>query len=350
MVFAGRFIIATSSLFPLLWDVFFNKEIKLDKTNHNVNILLLGIGGENHDGPNLTDTIMFASLDTDNNMVRMVTIPRDLWVPDLKAKINTAYSTGESKRKDGGLVLSKAVVAKVLGQPVDYVLRIDFNGFVKAVDLVGGLELDVERTFDDYEYPIEGKEADPCGHTEEEVEELATSSAQLEAFPCRYQHLHFDKGFQKMDGKTALQFVRSRHAKGPEGSDFSRSKRQEKVIKAFKDKIISLDMFINPGKIVDLYDVLKNSIHTDIKDEEFDDFIKLSQKLRGADIQTLVLDAGDEKEKREGLLFIPDSFNNFQNQWVLIPKAGDGNYSDIQGNVICFVKEEMCAKKENPGI
>ncbi|MBU2632744.1 LCP family protein [Patescibacteria group bacterium] len=344
--YVGRFILATSSLLPLLWDVFFNKEIKLEKTNHNVNILLLGIGGENHDGPNLTDTIMFASLDTENNKVTLITIPRDLWIPDLEAKINTAYSTGESKRKDGGLLLSRAVVAKVLDLSVDYVLRIDFKGFEKAVDLVGGLDIDVERTFDDYEYPIEGKETDTCGHTEEEVEELATSSAQLEAFPCRYIHLHFNKGLQNMDGKIALQFVRSRHAKGREGSDFARSKRQEKIVKAFKDKIISLDIFINPGKIINLYDVIKKSIHTDIKDNEFDDFIKLSQQFKGAEIKTLVLDTGDEKEERNGLLFTPEDFTDFQGQWVVIPKLGNGNFADIQKEVRCFVKNKDCVIKE----
>ena len=68
-----------------------------------------------------------------------------------------------------------------------------------------------------------------------------------------------------MDGKTALTFVRSRHAEGEEGSDFARSKRQEKIIQAFKDKLFSFQTIINPAKIISLYDILKDSIDTDIK-------------------------------------------------------------------------------------
>ena len=89
--------------------------------------------------------------------------------------------------------------------------------------MVGGLNVDVERKLDDPEYPISGKEDDPCDHKEEELQALATASSQLEAFPCRYEHLVINPGLQHMDGATALKFVRSRHAKGSEGSDFARS-------------------------------------------------------------------------------------------------------------------------------
>src|SRR5690606_8070895 len=139
-----------------------------------------------------------------------------------KGKINRAYSDAEIKQEGGGIILSRAVVEKVLDQPVDYVLRVDFSGFVQAVDMLGGIDVKVDRTFDDYEYPVSGKETDTCGFEGEEFEKRATDSSQLEAFPCRYEHLHFDAGVQSMDGETALRFVRSRHATGAEGSDFAR--------------------------------------------------------------------------------------------------------------------------------
>jgi len=214
LFFVGKAVVKIAKLSPFLFQLIFNRDINLKTNDGHINILLLGIGGKNHQGPNLTDTVIFTSLSTKGDKVTLVSIPRDLWVPDLDAKINTAYSTGESKRPGGGLVLSKAVVKKIVNQPIDYVLRIDFDGFIKAVDLVGGLEINVERTFDDFEYPIDGKEEDPCEHTDEELKELATSSSQLEAFPCRYTHVRFDKGEQKMDGKTALQFVRRRRGFG----------------------------------------------------------------------------------------------------------------------------------------
>jgi anionic cell wall polymer biosynthesis LytR-Cps2A-Psr (LCP) family protein len=89
-----------------------------------------------------------------------------------------------------------------------------FQVLLKAVDIVGGLDINVDNTFDDYQYPIDGKEADTCGHTQMKCKSLVdTPEDQLpQAFPCRYLHLHFNKGLNHMDGETALEFVRSRHA------------------------------------------------------------------------------------------------------------------------------------------
>jgi polyisoprenyl-teichoic acid--peptidoglycan teichoic acid transferase len=322
--------------------VVFNKNIELKKTEERVNILLLGIGGGRHQGPNLTDTIIFASIDPKTKKATLVSIPRDFWVPELKAKINTAYAFGQEKQQGGGLRLTKAVVSKILGQPIDYVLRVDFNGFVKAVDMVGGITVTVDRAFDDYEYPISGKEEDTCGFEGEEFEKRATEEAQLEAFPCRYEHLHFDAGPQQMNGETALKFVRSRHASGVEGTDFARSKRQEKVISAFKDKVLSANTFLNPIKLVSLYDVFKDSIDTDIQQEEYDDFIKLAQKMQDAKLSSVVLDSGDEVAGKEGLLIEPTPSANFRGQWVVIPREGAGNYTGIQQYVACAITNENC--------
>jgi len=343
LFFVGKGVLKIARLSPFLFQLIFNRDINLKTNDDHINVLLLGIGGKNHQGPNLTDTVIFTSLSTKGDKITLVSIPRDLWVPDLDAKINTAYSTGESKRQGGGLVLSKAVVSKIVNQPIDYVLRIDFDGFVKAVDLVGGLSVNVDRTFDDYEYPIDGKEEDPCGHSDTELAELATASSQLEAFPCRYNHVHFDKGLQEMDGKTALEFVRSRHAQGSEGSDFARSKRQEKIIKAFKDKIFSLATLANPAKVISLYDILKVSIDTDIKDDEFDDFIRLAEKMKTAQTENAVLDTGDGKSKRPGLLINPKSGEEYNLEWVLIPRKGNGNFMEIQKYIDCEIKIGNCS-------
>ncbi len=343
LFFVGKAVIKIARLTPFLFQLIFNRDINLKTNGGHINVLLLGIGGQNHQGPNLTDTVIFTSLSTKGDKVTLISIPRDLWVPDLNEKINTAYAIGESKRQGGGLVLSNAVVSKIVNQPIDYVVRIDFDGFVKAVDLIGGLSVNVDRTFDDYEYPIDGKEEDPCGHSDTELKELATASSQLEAFPCRYNHVHFDKGLRQMDGKTALQFVRSRHAQGDEGTDFARSKRQEKVIKAFKDKIFSLSTLANPVKIVSLYDILKGSIDTNIKVDEFDDFIRLAGKMKTAQVENAVLDTGDDQTKRPGLLINPKSGEEYNLEWVLIPRKGNGNFLEIQKYIDCEIKVGNCS-------
>lgn len=331
-----------------------NNNIELKQTEKKrINLLLLGVGGGTHEGPDLTDTIIFTSIDTKADKVILISIPRDLWIPELEAKINSVYATGEEKQKGSGLLLAGAAIERVVGQKIDYALKIDFNGFVKAVDMIGGLDINIDNAFDDYAYPLTGREDDLCGHEDTEIAtlsaQIATGSASsLDFFPCRYEHLRFDRGFMHMNGTIALKYVRSRHAQGPEGSDFARSKRQEKVIGAFKDKVFSLDVLLNPVMTLSLIDVVKESIDTNIKEEEYDDFIRLAQKLRGAVITSKSLDTGDEQTQRAGLLMNPPISDEYLKQWVLVPAAGNGIYKEIQKYIDCEINESNCKVKPSP--
>ncbi|MBI2421074.1 MAG: LCP family protein [Candidatus Levybacteria bacterium] len=348
-VLSFQVVLQSGSFAPFLFQMVFNGNIELRKADpQRINILLLGIGGGAHEGPNLSDTIIFSSFNLKDPRVTLVTLPRDMWSSEIQRKINTAYALGESKRKGGGLILAKSVVSKITGQDIDYGVVIDFSGFVKAVDLMGGLDIDVERTFDDYEYPIAGRENDPCGNKEEELAQLATASSQLDVFPCRYEYLHFDKGTVHMDGETALKFVRSRHAKGEEGTDFARSKRQEKVIKAFMDKSFSLEIIVNPAKVIGLYDTIKDSVDTDIKQNEFDDFIKLAQRFQSAELQSVVIDDGDQDKERGGLLTHPAITSEYNYEWTLIPRSGNGNFSEIQEYIRCRLAQDECIVSQIP--
>lgn len=331
-----------------LFELAFERKIELKKTNEEkINILLLGIGGGSHDGPLLTDTIMFASIDPLKPSVNLISIPRDLWVDEMSDKINKVYAYSEMKKKGSGLSKTKKVVSSVVGQKIDYGFRIDFNGFVKAVDIIGGVNVNVEKAFDDYAYPVSGKEEDLCGREEESIAsfsaQIATGSAtDFDIFPCRFEHLKFDKGEQYMDGKTALKFVRSRHAIGPEGTDFARSKRQEKVIQAVKEKVLSAGILLNPVRMLSLYDVIKDSIDTDIQEDEIDDFIKLAQKLKDSNIKSTVLDVSDEDREVPALLWNPPTSDEYNYQWVIIPKKGKSDYSEIHTYVMCVIKYDGC--------
>jgi len=351
LIVIGKAVTGNINFFSFLFQLAFNRDIQLKQnTSSQINILLLGIGGGNHDGPNLTDTIMLANIDQKNDKVTLISIPRDLWFPDINQKINTAYAIGEAKKQGGGLVLAEAAAGKITGQNIDYGVRIDFSGFVKAVDIVGGLDINVDNTFDDYQYPIDGKEADPCGHSQDELQTLAnTPEDQLPTvFPCRYIHLHFNKGLTHMNGETALEFVRSRHASGVEGSDFARSKRQEKIIKAFKDKALSAQTILNPEKIINLYETLKSSIDTDIQQTEFDDFIRLAEKMKNAKIQSAILDYGDSQTQRPGLLINPSASSDYNYAWVLTPRTGNGNFTEIQKYIQCEIKTGNCPVPVKP--
>lgn len=349
---AIRIFMGLSSIVPTAARIIFHRASALHSTNGRIGVLILGIGGGTHDGPDLTDTIIYANLDPQKNKISLISIPRDLWVPDLSAKINTAYADGEVNGNHKGLILAKAAVGKVIGQPIDYGFRLDFNGFVKAVDEVGGIDVTVEHTLDDYAYPIEGKEDDPCGLTSEEIQAFtATDSAEVDLqqkFSCRLKHLHFDAGYQHMDGTTALEFVRSRHAIGSEGSDFARSRRQHLVIEAFRAKLLSLQILLNPGKLVTLYSILQDSVDTDIQQEEITLFIELAQKMQHATISSSVIDYGDYTSNRPGLLINPPISQTYNFASVLIPRIGDGNFSEIQSYVSCFITKDNCTISQNP--
>lgn len=329
----------------------------LKSTDGRVNVLLLGTAGGTHDGPNLTDTIMVVSYNLKTDQVYLVSIPRDLWLPSLQSKANAVYQIGLSQ--NNGLGFSKTVMGNILGLPIHYALRIDFRGFADAVDTLGGLDVSIDKTFDDYNYPIAGKENDLCGFEEKEMEiteeqarelniepgkkkffiapdgKIATDSAQEDIgakyFTCRYEHLRFDKGPTLLDGDTALKFVRSRHGTNGEGSDFARSKRQEKVLEAIKDKMLSFETLTSPAKISELLKTFGRSIDTDISVKDAAQFYKLFSKI--GKMQSFVLDDSPKVNLPNGkksLLFHPPR-EAYGGAYVLV--SLDDDFSIIQGYV-----------------
>lgn len=335
-VVIGWFVFSVRDIVPSATRVILHQATGLQQTNGRINILILGIGGGTHDGPDLTDTIIFASIDSKNNKVNLVSIPRDLWLTDVGnsgGKINEAYA-------DKGLSFAKSVVQEVVGQPIHYGFRIDFRGFVKAIDLIGGVDVTVQNTLDDYAYPISGKEEDVCGHTPQDVQQYtndpsATKSSDFEFFPCRYMHLHVEKGLQHMDGETALSFARSRHASGTEGTDFARSARQQLVIEAVRSKLLSSGTILDPNKITGLIALVKDSIDTDIPEDKIPEAIALIQKVKNAQITTSVIDYGDSQTNRPGLLMNPPISSTYNYAYVLIPRVGEENFSEIQSFITC---------------
>jgi LCP family protein required for cell wall assembly len=331
-----------------LYKFYFNKDIQLktEEKTGNINILILGKGGGKHEGPDLTDTIIVATINPNKNSVNLISIPRDLWVPDLQAKVNTAYTYGQEKG-DQGKLLAKTIVGKITGKQIDYVLVIDFSAFINLIDHLGGIDVNVRRALDDYQYPLEGKEDDPCDHTDEEIIDLSTqiatgSASETDAFPCRYKHIHYDQGIQHMNGQQALEFVRSRHGLNGEGSDFARSQRQQDVIDAIQRKAFSLGIILNPIKVIGAFNIVKDNLDTNAQLNEIDDFINLAGKMQNAKITSAVIDIGSDEEERKGLLIHPPISSQQRLQWVLIPRVGDGNFTEITDYIKCIEEGFMC--------
>ena len=282
-----------------LYSLFFSKEPFLKKEKGRTNLLLLGVSGGDNQANDLTDTMIFLSFNFEKKKALLASLLRDIWSPTLRDKINSAYHYGEEKKEGGGLILAKLIAEETLGQPIHYAFLIDFSSFKEAIDVLGGIDIEVERSFNDFQFPIKGKEDDLCDGDPE--------------LSCRYEHVYFKKGWQKMSGETALKYVRSRNAEDEEGGDFARAARQQKLLLAFKGKFFSSEVVFNPFKIKKLIEVLSKGIKTDIKLAEACFLGKFGLGLEKSEVKKLVLE--------ESLFIIPPLWQ--YGKWVLIPPNED---------------------------
>lgn len=276
--------------------------------NGRTNVLILGKSGTGQDSPDLTDTMIVASISEVDRKVNLISIPRDIWIPDMRAKINSAYYYGKQKGEGSylaGIVLAKSTVEEVVGIPIQYAVVVDFSGFEKIIDEVDGIDVVIEHSFVDHQYPVPGREADLCSGDP--------------TFACRYQTIEFKQGLQHMDGATALKFVRSRHAEGDEGSDLARALRQQKVMKAMVAKILTPSTFLSLQRDSDLLTIINSSLETDIPAE------------KALILTRWVVDSRNNVATHavpDQFLYDPPTSALYDNQFVYIPRKGD--WSDLQ--------------------
>lgn len=281
------------ALFVICVSLFAVTYLLLPKLESPVSILVLGMGDENHTAARLTDTVILEYLNTTNNKISSLSLPRDIWVPAIRAKLNTAYYYG-------GFEMIRDSVESVTGISPDYYMIIDFSLFKDLIDTVGGVEVDVDNAFIDVKYPIAGLENDLCNGDK--------------SLSCRYETLRFTEGLQLMSGEMALKFVRSRNSEGPEGTDLARVARQQKVVEAIKQKVLSKEVILNPKMLLSLKEVLTSHLETNIN-------IKTTISLFRFVIKNInninFLNFPEE--------FVEVSQNNpkFDKQYVFIPKEGD---------------------------
>ena len=307
-------------------------------------VLLLGFGGGTHDGGYLTDTMMIAYVQPRDEKITLISLPRDLWVQlpvseqeSKPFKINAAYAIGRDDRRypdkpleytgeGGGGSLAKNVVGSVTGLPMKYFVALSFDGFVKSIDVIGGVPVNVPVTFDDPLYPIEEKKNDTCGISEEElVTRTATLSGQKleQSFECRYELLHFEKGLQTLDGTTALKYARSRHS-NQYGGDFARSERQKTILVSVKNQIFSLQFL---PKLIPFISTLTRDMQTDIPLDVVREWIGKSEEYRSYEIDSIAI-------TEQNVLEYGYSSDR---QYILKPKTGEFEWSGIQE----FVKTEF---------
>lgn len=307
-----------------------------DPKKTSFNILLLGYGGGGHSGGGLSDALLLANINTLTKKVNLIAIPRDIWVElpirsDYKhpSKINAAYAIGNDdagyplkepqyKGEHGGGNMAKAMVEIVTGQKVDYYAAVDFGSFERAIDAIGGIDVDVPVSFTDEFYPIKGEENNLCGKSLEEAEALKAqySGFELEKqYTCRYESPSFTKGMMHMDGKTALKFVRSRHS-AEHGGDFARGQRQQAVLTATRNKLISLNAL---NKIDEFFTEFSGLIKSDMKEMDIVDMLSLTGDPLKYEATNINIDTNN---------YLNNSVSN-DGQYILIPKAGMRNWEPL---------------------
>jgi LCP family protein required for cell wall assembly len=231
---------------------------KLDKT---LNVLLLGSDQRPGDPVWRTDVIMVAFLDTDNGRAAVLSLPRDLYVNIPTRgwdRINIADFWGEyTKYPGGGPGLLSRVIADNFGIRIDKYARVNFDGFTKIVDTLGGIDVNV-----------------PCALEDDFVDPTS---------PTGFRHFKVEAGMQHMNGEMALMFVRQRHGTG----DISRAQRQQRVIFALREKLVSPEVIT---KIPQLYDQLQNAVQTDFGPLDVPRLAQIGSRIKPGNIRGRVID------------------------------------------------------------
>ncbi len=280
-----------------------------------INILLLGVGGPGHDGPDLTDTILLASIDPVNNTTALLSIPRDLWVQipgNGSQKINAAYAWGKQystskdvvNQKRDGLKLLDQTLKSVIGMDINYHVVVDFQAFKEAVNELGGVSIDVPETL--YDPTI--------------------------AWENNNNPVIAQKGVQTMNGQQALLYARSRET----SSDFARSDRQRALLLAISKKVLSLGTFSNPVKVSKLMNSFGNNVFTDLSVNDLSPLYSLASRIPSRDIVSLDLASSPGNLVNTGPV---------AGLSAVFPTAGIFDYSQIIPYVRATLRDGQLAKE-----
>lgn len=264
------------------------------KDENRINFLLLGIrGGEEQNvGGFLTDSIMIVSMEKSTGKIALISVPRDLYLqlPGEVAyeKINTMYAIGNEKY-GSGLDYSKKTIGYVTGLYIDYAVEINFDAFKDVIEILGGITIRLDKPF------IEDKQWG------------------CDAMGKNCVPFHLEAGDQVLNGDSALLYIRSRFS----SSDFDRARRQQQVLMAIKDKVLSLGILSDTLKISGIIDVLSKNIKADVSPWEIPELIKLANQAKTDNITRKVFENSPEgmlyETKIDGIYVLLPTDTTFNN-------------------------------------
>lgn len=227
-----------------------------------VNILLMGVDKRPDETYSRTDTMIVVTVDPNAKTAGMLSIPRDLFVtiPGYSEdRINKAYYLGQ--RDDypgGGPGLAMKTIQHNLDIPIHFYAQIDFNGFEKIIDTLGGIDIYVPETIDDPKFPDNNYGYDP---------------------------FYIEAGQQTLNGHEALRYARTRHTAG---SDFARAERQQAVLLAIRDKALRIGII---PKIPELWNTMADTVETDLQLVDILELAQLADEIGADDIHQTVIDS-----------------------------------------------------------
>jgi len=314
---AYRVFIAGNNVFEgNIFDIVQSQPLKEDE-NGRSNFLIFGTAedseGGTHEGGNLTDSIMVASVNQTTKDAYLISIPRDLWVDynrtdclvGYRGKINAVYFCGSNDGQDeqAGAEALRAKAGEILGLDVQYYVHLNFTAVIEAVDAVGGVEVTIETD-------------DPRGILDRNFD-----------WKCNYTcyYVNYEQGeVVQLDGEHALALARARNAAGGyglAGGNFAREQNQQKVLRALVEKASSAGTLSNLGAVTGLIDALGNNLRTNIETKEIRTLMGLGMDIAPESILSLSLVNEDEPLVTTG---------NISGQSIVQPLAGLYVYTDIQ--------------------
>ena len=306
-----------------------------------INVLLLGMRGENLPGGGLlADTIILASIKPLENKFSMISIPRDLYVTvpgtQDEQKINAVHAYGEQKGAGQGLQDMKTIISEVTGLPIHYAASINFSGFKQLVDAIGGVDITLDKPFDEALQFNEPHVCDsetytePTGTFDEKKKNVywpGTKIVKRDRITASYPlctnpnkecggNFSLPAGKQTLSGNQALCYVRSRVT----SSDFERAKRQQDVMQLIKEKVLSAGTLMDYKKISGIADSLGDNARSDFEPWEMKALFDMYTQMQNPQTFQRVLE-----DSEEGLLYYP---GESAAGYILLPR-GD-NYDKIR--------------------
>jgi len=233
-------------------------------------------------------------------------------------KINSVYASAENKKEGSGMMALRKTITEVTGMEIQYHAMVNFKAFVEIIDAVGGIDINVENSFTDYQYPD--------GYS--------------------YKTISFKAGPQTMDGQTALEYARSRKSQdNNEGSDYSRAKRQQKVIVALQEKILNTSTLTNPKSIMEIFASVANNMK--VSEFTIDDIqagLNLAKDFQenNGKSYSFVLDPSAGNSQIISTQNLLSADGKQVKDYRIGPKLGFGKYTDINKYVqLCLLHPQL---------